>query len=111
MQCLAGSDETKTTTAFALQEKFRVEIERRTAVNPSDNYGNTMQMRAMQLWFTESCPKFGPAVDVAIFIQALESGYALFVQQNKKMEHTFIQSAVSYMCGDYSKTFTKSAEF
>ena len=79
MLCLAGSDEGKTATAFALQEKFRVEIERRTAVNPSDNYGNTMQMRAMQLWFTESCPKFGPAVDVAIFIQALESGYALFV--------------------------------
>ena len=112
MACLAGSDQGKTDAAQALQEKFRAEIDRRTAVNPStDNYGNTMQMRAMQTWFTQNCPKFGPAIDVAIFIQALESGYALFVQQNKSMEHTFIQTAVSYMCGDYSKTFTKSAEF
>ena len=111
MTCLAGADQAKTDAALALQEKFRAEIDRRTAVNPSINHGNSMQMRAMQTWFTESCPKFGPAVDVAIFIQALESGYALFVQQNKSMEHTFIQTAVSYMCGDYSTTFTKSAEF
>ena len=111
MACLAGSDQNKTAAAQALQEKFRAEIDRRTTVNPSNDYGNTMQMRSMQTWFTQSCPKFGPAVDVAIFIQALESGYALFVQQNKSLEHTFIQTAVSYMCGDYSTTFTKSAEF
>ena len=111
MTCLQGSDADKTANANAIQEKFRAEIERRTAVNPSNNYGNTLQMRAMQTWFTESCPKFGPAVDVAIFIQALENGYKLFVQSNSSLEQTFIQTAVSKMCSDYSTTFTKSAEF
>ena len=76
MACLAGSDQNKTAAAQALQEKFRAEIDRRTTVNPSNDYGNTMQMRSMQTWFTQSCPKFDPAVDVAIFIQALENGYA-----------------------------------
>ena len=111
MECLQGSDQPKTDAAYAIQEKFRAEIERRTAVNPSNNYGNTLQMRAMQTWFSESCPKFGPAVDVAIFIQALDNGYKLFVQSNTSLEHTFIQTAVSKMCADYSSTFTNSADF
>ena len=112
MVALESEDADAIASTMAVQEKFRVEIARRAkTATPSGNFENTVQMRAMQSWFTESCPKFGPAVDVALFIQALENGFKLYVESNASLEHAFIQTAVSKMCSDYSTTFTNHADF
>ena len=112
LTALQGGENAEVLAACSIQEKFRAEIERRNSAMPSSGtYENALQLRAMQNWFTESCPKFGPAVDVALFIQSLDNGYKLFVQSSPSMEQSFIQLAVSKMCGDYSTTFTNSADF